>query len=164
MCFLAITYNSRSQCHSSRIIEQNSWFHVAYFPIASSFTTQNAPVSHTDTSCHSLLRFSRTQYQQSPWICDHRRLKWNGKRRFSNQFPLKSLLKFKEEEDYLDNRVDVTDNINRNSIGEMNIVREMKIQSRDWLKRMRISIYALKVEDFKVNRRLQCSRCDYKSF
>ena len=83
---------------------------------------------------------------------------------FKNQFPLKSLLKFKEEEDYLDNRVDVTDNINRNSIGEMNIVREMKIQSRDWLKRMGNSIYALKVEDFKVNRRLQCSRCDYKSF
>ena len=71
-----------------------------------------------------------------------------------------SIFKFEREEHYFDKEVDVTEQINRKLLG----VREMKIQSKDWLKRMRNSIYKMKLEDKNANRRLTCASCNYYSF
>ena len=70
------------------------------------------------------------------------------------------IFKFEREEHHFDKEVDITEQIDRRLLG----VREMKIQSKDWLKRMRNSIYKLKLEDKKANRRLTCASCNYYSF
>ena len=68
-------------------------------------------------------------------------------------------IKFDEEKEFLDYRIDATVKINRKMEG----VQLMKVQSKDWLRRMKLCIYTLKIQDQTVNNLLTCSVCHYKS-
>ena len=68
-------------------------------------------------------------------------------------------IKFDEEKEFLDYRIDATVKINRKMEG----VQLMKVQSKDWLRRMKLCIYTLKIQDQTVNNQLTCSVCHYKS-
>ena len=68
-------------------------------------------------------------------------------------------IKNDEEQQFLDYCYDATQKINRKMEG----VQLMKVQSKDWLRRMKLCIYRLKLHDQTVNNQLSCCVCHYTS-
>ena len=48
--------------------------------------------------------------------------------------------------------------------GGLEGVPQMKVQSNDWLRRMKYSIQILKIQENKASDRLRCTVCNYSSF
>ena len=70
------------------------------------------------------------------------------------------MFKHEAEQHYMDFEIDVTEITSRGIEG----VAEMKIQSEDWLRRMKYPIQALKIKDPKAQYQLNCKICNYSSF